>query len=145
MENNKRPLILAAIIGVVLLGVFLVTSFSNKGGIKTLNPSDSVSLSKARLASAKNALDGSGVFTQELCENVGKIAKSFDSNAEFMKCTGSKSLYLSTPDTSNKKVLTISDDHYTAKLTTNEDATTLLDYTFLNEKSAGFNSFGGRS
>lgn len=143
MKSYKRLIILSFIIGLVLSSIFVTIKLGDDGSMK-LSPEESLAIANARLASANNALDGSGEFKQELCEDLGQIAKSFDSNSKFLKCTSPKSLYLSSPDTSDSRILTLSDDNYTATFTTDEDGSILLNYTFSNEKSPGFNSFEGR-
>lgn len=105
----------------------------------------SVVLAEARLASAKNALDGSGDFTEALCEELKEIALRYDSSSDFVSCAYPGRLYLDTPDTSNSEILTISDDTYTSKFVVDIDSSQLKGYEFTQSTSLGFNSYGGRN
>lgn len=146
MKNNKYTtfLILGVMAVLILIVAFLGINQRNSAPSNTSLGEYSTTITGVRLASAKNALDGSGDFTEEQCNKLGELAKRFNASAEYLACTSPKSIYLSTPDTSEKYVLTLSDDTYTATFITDKNFDNLLDYNFARETSAGFNSYGGR-
>lgn len=96
-----------------------------------------VAMSRVRYAVAKSALDGGGKIDESTCDTLGSIAKKFDSSADwFSSC--SYSLLGSTADTSNNKVLKLSDDDYCATFTTNSIGDTLINYEFSEGKCIGY-------
>jgi len=145
---------------VVLFVIIAIISYSKKTTSQTpsstknttnnefnLSINDTVTITRVRLASAKNALDGTGEFTIDDCNALGLLAKQYKSSADyFSSCTEASVhlMYLSTPDTNNTKVLRLSDDNFTATFVTANDFDKLSNYTFENIKSAGFNKYGGR-
>lgn len=144
--SNKLAFGILVIIVVFIAGFIVITSKKNSQDKKVvLSARDILVVLDIRVASTQNALDGKGKFTEKECNQLKDIAKEFDSSADFISsCKYTDSLYLDTPDTSDRKVLTISDDSYTAKFSLDNDQNTLLDYTFIDKPSSGFNIFGGR-
>jgi hypothetical protein len=144
--DEHRGLVVICVIGIILF--FVAISTIQQSGDKTITftPSDGYALAilNARLASTSNYLDGSGKFTEETCNKLGDLAKKFNSSADYIKCDSPSSIYLGTPDSSGKNILTLSDENYTATFTTDKDTNKLIDYTFLNKPSGGFNKSGGR-
>jgi len=151
-KTNKLPglfiatvlLILVMIVGVL---IYAPTKPHDQPSELSLSQKDVVTLAKVRLASAKNALDGTGEFTVDSCNELGLMAKQFESSADyFSSCSEEKVnlMFLSTPDTSDTKILKLSDDNYTATFVTDNNQNKLINYTFENVKSAGFNKYVGR-
>lgn len=142
MKKYGRFIILGALIVLFLLAV-LISSSLNKNSTITLN-GYARDVTAVRLASAKNALDGTGEFNETQCQNLGDLAKKFNSSSDYLDCSSPDSIYLATPDTSARNVLSLSDGNYTALFTTDKDFNVLINYEFTNDASAGFNKFGGR-
>lgn len=147
--NVKILSAIGVIILLVIIGIATnsdnKTTTENKDGQESLSHKNYMgTITRVRLESAKNALDGTGKFTEDQCNKLGELAKQFDPSASYITCTSPSLVYLDTPDTADKKVLTLSDDNYTAKFTTDTEFTRLLDYSFSEETSSGFNEFGGR-
>ena len=143
--NEHRGLTVICVIAVLLIFV-TVSSNSNKDKTISFNPSDgyAVAITKVRLASSSNALDGTGEFTEEMCNKLGDLAKQFNSSADYIECGSPNLIYLDTPDSSVKNILTLSDENYTATFTTDKDFKSLIDYTFSDKLSGGFNKYKGR-
>lgn len=130
----------------VIFGGFVIFVLSIDDGSTELG-SYNMPVLRTRLASARNALDGTGEFTVEDCVSLGELAREHDKTADYFRsCTDSNVnlMYLSTPDTSNEKVLVLSDETYSATFVTDNDFNYLMRYTFIPERSAGFNRYGGR-
>ena len=144
--DEHRGLVIICIIGIILF--FFAISSIQQSSDKTITftPSDgyALAIANARVASASNALDGTGKLTEDTCNKLGDLAKKFNSSADYIKCDSPSSIYLDTPDVSDKDVLTLSDENYTAKFTTDKGETKLIDYTFISKTSGGFNESGGR-
>jgi len=139
--------------GIVVLFIIIAIIIANISEKKvtsnefSLTGNDIGAILGVRLASAKNALDGTGEFTVDDCNALGLLAKQYKSSADyFSSCTEASVnlMYLSIPDTNNTKVLRLSDDNFTATFVTDNDFNKLSNYTFENVKSAGFNKYGGR-
>jgi hypothetical protein len=147
-QTNTSNIAIYLLIGilVIVIGIFFINSISkSKQTTIPLSKSGSLTVANARLASSQNALDGKGEFKEEDCNKLKSLSKDFSSTSDFLtSCENPQSLYLSTPDTSERKVLTISDNSYTAKFTFDNNLNNLIDYTFINVASGGFNSSGGR-
>lgn len=149
MSPRKRGLVVSIIVLVLIAIIFALYQSENRQTAEEEQPisidTSSVVLAEARLASAKNALDGSGDFTEALCEELKEIALRYDSSSDFVSCAYPGRLYLDTPDTSNSEILTISDDTYTSKFVVDIDSSQLKGYEFTQSTSLGFNSYGGRN
>ncbi len=139
--------------GIVVLFVVIAIIIANVSEKKVTNnefnltPINALTITRVRYAADKNALDGTGDFTVDDCNALGTLAKQYKSSADyFSSCTEPRVnlMYLSAPDTSNTKVLKLSDDNFTATFVTDNDFSKLSNYTFENVKSAGFNKYGGR-
>ncbi len=136
--SNNLIMGILAINVVFIAGFFIITGRNNSQDTKVvLSPQGRVSITTARLASAQNALDGEDKFTEEDCNKLKQIAKEFNPSADFINCSSPDRLYLSTPDTSDKQVLSISDENYTSNLTLDKELNTVLGYAFNNTPSAG--------
>lgn len=146
--QNKRFQVIAlaiiAIAGIIVTFIMMNKQPASSTDSGLLLGNYAVDITQTRLASAKNALDGSGDLTDSVCSRLGELAKEFKPSSDFVSCSSPKSLYLATPDTSNSDVLTVSDDTYTATFKTDKEFKYLIDYSFSNKPSAGFNSYGGR-
>lgn len=130
---------------IVLIMVFVgITQNSSNGKKEVALGNYALTIAEARLASAKYALDGTGSFTEDQCNKLGELAKKFSSSADYIECTGLNLIYLATPDTTDKYILTLSDNNYTATFTTDKKMIYLTDYSFSNTPSGGFNKYGGR-
>lgn len=140
MEINKSALVVVA---VMILLVFIALMISGGKNQTSLN-GYSTTVTGVRLVSAKYALDGSSEFTEEQCNKLSELAKMFNSASDFIECKSPKSIYLATPDSSEKYVLTLSDENYTSIFITDKDLKYLIDYKFSDKPSSGFNKFGGR-
>ena len=149
MSPRKRGLVVSIIVLVLIAIIFALYQSENRQTAEEEQPisidTSSVVLAEARLASAKNALDGSGDFTEALCEELKEIVLRYDSSSDFVSCAYPGRLYLDTPDTSNSEILTISDDTYTSKFVVDIDSSQLKGYEFTQSTSPGFNSYGGRN
>ena len=147
-DNSYNPAMLIGIVfGLGLLlcfGLFIYNQAKSSIREVQLTAEEQAVIANVRLASAKNALDGGGNFTEDECNELTKISKRIDSKNDFVDCSYPDSIYLSTPDTSNDYVLIVSDRAYTATFTTDKKLTVLHDYSFIHEKSAGYNKSGGR-
>lgn len=136
------------IITILIIGAFIIFALnSNKFGDYVIGPRFQITISKVRLESSKNALDGSGNFVSADCVALGKLAHDFNKSADyFADCSDSNTalMYLDTRDTENKSTLVLSDDQNTATFVTDREHKKLYEYTFSNVKSAGFNKYGGR-
>lgn len=148
LSHDKKLLL---IIGLPLVVVGIITAFFNVAKPTMSAPpaglaleGQAVTITQARLASAKNAIDGTGDLTEDQCNQLKTLASKYKSSSDFVSCSSPRFLYLATPDTSNTRVLTISDDKYTATFTTDEKIDYLIGYEFSKEVSAGFNSYKGR-
>lgn len=145
--DEHRGLVIIGIIATILFFVAITSIQQNSDKTITFTPSDGYALAilNARLASSSNALDGSGKLTEETCNKLGDLAKKFNSSVDYIKCDSPSLIYLDTPDSSGKNILTLSDENYTATFTTDKDTNKLIDYTFLTKPSGGFNESGGRN
>ncbi len=144
--DEHRGLVVICIIGIILFFVAVSSIKQNNDKTITFTPSDgyALAIANARVASTSNALDGTGKLTEDTCNKLGELAKQFNSSANYIKCDSTSSIYLDTPDISDKDILTLSDENYTAKFTTDKDINKLIDYTFISKPSGGFNEYGGR-
>jgi hypothetical protein len=148
--NKYRGVLTLGAMSAVILIIFAIFSIqqSNSEAVEKvtfkLSSSYGLTIAQTRVASAKYALDGTGEFTEEMCNELGELAKSFDSSADYIKCDSPNFIYLDTPDSSDQQVLTLSDENYTAKFTIDKDLTKLIDYTFSDSPTGGFNKYGGR-
>jgi hypothetical protein len=136
-------LLIALGVSVAVIVALLVSQNLSNDGNKSLGDY-TVAVANTRLAAAANALDGSGNFSEDDCNKLGELAKSFDPKADYIVCSSPDSIFLATPDTVNNYVLTLSDEKYTATFTTDTNITSLVDYTFSETPSGGFNKLGGR-
>jgi len=144
--DEHRGLVVIGVIIIILFFVAISSIQQNSDKTITFTPSDGYALAilNARLASSSNALDGSGKFTEETCNKLGDLAKKFNPSVDYIKCDSPSLIYLDTPDSSGKNILTLSDENYTATFTTDKDTNKLIDYTFSSKPSGGFNESGGR-
>ena len=148
LQDKKAQLI--GISALAIIGITIAFFSTARPSASTISGSDfplgkyAATITGVRLASAKNALDGTGEFTEDQCNELGNLVKEYNKSSDYISCSSPKLLYLDTPDTSDKRVLTISDEKYTATFTTDKEIDNLIDYTFLQQTSGGFNSYEGR-
>lgn len=146
-NDSYNPGLVVGIIGsalIIIAAVALITSQTEHDNKGIALDKDTLTVAEVRLASAKNALDGSGNFTNDQCNALSKLSKKFNSKSDFIDCSSPEYVYLSTPDTADKHILVLSDESYSAEFVTDEEVTRLLDYSFSKTTHAGFNKFGGR-
>lgn len=141
VRNNSRLLVLLGTLGLLTIAAIIWVNLKETG--VTLG-SDASTITEVRLASAKFALDGNGEFTSEQCNTLGKLARKFNAELDYISCESPALVYLSTPDSAKKKILRLSDENYTAEFTTDENYNTLINYQFSDKISGGFNKYGGR-
>ena len=141
VRNNSRLLVLLGTLGLLTIAAIIWVSLKEAG--VTLG-SDATTITEVRLASAKFALDGNGEFTGEQCTALGKLARKFNAELDYISCESPALVYLSTSDSAKNKILRLSDENYTAEFTTDENYNTLINYQFSEKISGGFNKYGGR-
>ena len=88
MSPRKRGLVVSIIVLVLIAIIFALYQSENRQTAEEEQlisiDTSSVVLAEARLASAKNALDGSGDFTEALCEELKEIVLRYDSSSDFV-------------------------------------------------------------
>lgn len=149
-DNFKRVLFIVTGIAFLLIAlmIFIPRSSQDENSSQTNKNSDGsytlsvidgekVAFSTVKLAIAQSAVDGSGTLEESICDELGLIAKQFDSNANwFSSC--SYSLQGSTSSTSNFNTMKLTDGDYCATFTTDTDDNNLTNYEFTEDNCIGY-------
>jgi len=151
-QESGFPVVTCLIIIIIVAGVLFFSLTrkhnDNQSSGLTITQNDIVTVARVRLASAKNALDGTGEFTANNCNALKSLAKKYNNSSDyFSDCSEAtvNLMYLSTPDTSNTNILRLSNEEFTATFVFTKGGDKLIDYSFENIKSAGYNKYRGRN
>lgn len=145
-KTSKLKTILIVAVGVVILFIIAV-ALSNGSSDDTTGaePSvvqqseDKVTLTFIRSEVAKLALDGSGEINERACNNLKRVVRNFDKDADwFSSCVGT--FYLDNKDTDQKNVTTVADGERCAVITADQDFN-VIDYEFKDEHCKGYETY----
>ena len=146
MEKIKNLSTVQALIGSAVLAVILlvITGMALSGQQETqeddmvIDLGYGVAISSFRLEITKEALDGSGNITEQMCEDIKSAVRDFDSTANwFSGCTGV--FQVDTKDSDLVEVMTISDTDYCATISTRNSE--VVGYDFENTHCRGYRTF----
>lgn len=137
LKNQKGVVI---IIVLILFFMFIISCINNSEYKLSVADGEQFALSSLRLAIAQSSLDGTGTFSTEKFNILGKMVKKINENNQWFP-ENPGVFYGISEDTSDYKIVIISDGTYSASFKTIEDDMGdefLVEYTFTNEYIKGY-------